>query len=368
MNGQIEKRGESVYRLRWYRHRSAEGKRVYGSEMVKGTRAQAEERMREILTRKDKGYAVPSQVPTLREYLEGWKLGQAAAALRPRTLRVYLDLLDRHVLPALGDVSLRALHAERIEREVVAPLRKSKPPRLRTAQLAVAALSKVLRSAVRDRTLGLVANPCHGVEVGKVEPRSVQPMTAEERERFRAAIAGDPNELLFLLLMGTGLRPGEALALGWQHVDLAVGAVRVERTVDDEGVFQGTKTEKARRLVPLPANVVRALVELKRGPSVGLLVFHDRKGGPLDQKNLLRRHFRPALARAGITRSLRVYDLRHGYATAALEAGADVRTTADLLGHSSTRLTLDTYTHVTDERKRDAADRIGARLFGAEKA
>lgn len=117
----------------------------------------------------------------------------------------------------------------------------------------------------------------------------------------------------------------------------------------------------------VPAGVRRSLVELylRRGRPAERLVFPDRTGEPLDQRNLLRRHFRPALARAGITRAMRVYDLRHKYATAALEAGADVRTTADLMGHSSTRLTLDVYQHVTDERKRDAADLIGERLFGS---
>jgi integrase len=94
-------------------------------------------------------------------------------------------------------------------------------------------------------------------------------------------------------------------------------------------------------------------------------VFTNEKGGPLNLRNLLRRDFRPALERAKITRGaeLRLYDLRHGYATAALESGADVRTTADLMGHASTRMTMEVYQHVSDERKREAADRIGERLF-----
>jgi len=56
--------------------------------------------------------------------------------------------------------------------------------------------------------------------------------------------------------------------------------------------------------------------------------------------------------------------LRHGFATAALESGADVRTTADLMGHANTRMTMEVYQHVSDARKRDAAERIGEKLFG----
>jgi integrase len=85
-------------------------------------------------------------------------------------------------------------------------------------------------------------------------------------------------------------------------------------------------------------------------------------GKPLDLHNLRSRYFKPALTTAKITRKVRIYDLRHGFATAALEAGADVRTVADLMGHSSTRITQDVYQHVSDERKRDVAIRIANRL------
>jgi len=105
MKGQIEKRGESVYRLRWYRG-CLGGKRTYGSKTVRGNRRQAEEQLRKVLSRQDDGHAVPSRVPTLAEFLETWKLGEAAAALRPRTLRGYLEKLERHVIPALGCASL----------------------------------------------------------------------------------------------------------------------------------------------------------------------------------------------------------------------------------------------------------------------
>jgi len=96
-------------------------------------------------------------------------------------------------------------------------------------------------------------------------------------------------------------------------------------------------------------------------------VFTNRLGGVVATGHLLDRYFRPALERAGIAdarrNELRIYDLRHGFATAALEAGADVRTTADLMGHSNTRMTMEVYQHVSDARKREAAEQIGRRLF-----
>ena len=129
-------------------------------------------------------------------------------------------------------------------------------------------------------------------------------------------------------------------------------------------------------------------------PSEGL-TFATAAGDPLDLDNLRTRHFKEILRVARIEwascgacgaddlavgvrwcsacksteierqgRPVRVYDLRHGFATAALEAGADVRTVADLMGHSSTRTTQDVYQQVSSERKREAADAIAARLTG----
>lgn len=145
--------------------------------------------------------------------------------------------------------------------------------------------------------------------------------------------------------------------------------------MDDSGRFHAPKTDKARRALPLSPEVRQALLaeHLRAGRPEAGLVFPDRRGKPLDPTNLLRRHFRPALERARIgdealpaqrVKELRLYDLRHGFATAALESGADVRTTADLMGHASTKMTMEVYQHVSDERKREASERIGSRLFG----
>src|SRR5215470_1095171 len=117
MKGQLEKRGDGVYRLRWYTGRK-DGKRVYNSETVRGTKKQAEKRLREILARQDRGHAVPSpsQLPTLREYVRTCKEADAGAhRVRPRTLEDYIENLDRYVLPAIGDLRIDAIHSARIE-------------------------------------------------------------------------------------------------------------------------------------------------------------------------------------------------------------------------------------------------------------
>jgi hypothetical protein len=110
------------------------------------------------------------------------------ARLRARTLADYLWTLERHVLPKLGDARLDAIHTARVEAEVVKPLREA--GKIRSAQLAVAVLSKVLGSAAKDPTWGLVGNACRGVEVGRKSRRELRPLDAAERAAFREAIRG----------------------------------------------------------------------------------------------------------------------------------------------------------------------------------
>jgi integrase len=362
MAGQIIRRGERKWLVRWYIGRAG-GKRRYASRTIHGTKKQASCALREILAKQDRGFVVPSPstMPTLREYVERWRAGEVAASLRARTLRDYLANLERHVYPRLGDARLNAIHTARIETDVVAPLRAK--GHLRTARLAVSALSRVFRSATKDPTLGLIGNPCTGVEIGRKPRRELCPLNPQERGRFRDAIRGTEHEDLWLLMMLTGLGPGEALALGWEHLDLEAGALRVARTLDCKArqLVEDTKRPSRKRAVPLVPELRTALQErwMRAGRPPAGLVFSTASGEPLDLDNMRARHFQDALKRAEISRPIRIYDLRHGFATAALEAGTDTRTVADLMGHSSTRTTQDVYQHVSDERKREAAERIG---------
>jgi integrase len=366
--GQIIAKGEGRWRIRWFRGLRTDGRRDYASETVYGTKKQAAKALREKMGRQDRGIAAPSRssIPLLREQVEAWKESQAAARLRARTRSDRVEMLARHVTPKLGHLRLDTIHTATIEREVVGPLVARGCHR--SAQLAVAALSAIYRDALKDPTLGLNGNPCRGATVGKGKRAEVRPLTAEERKAFRGAIAGTDHECLWLLMLLTGLGPGEALGLGWEHLDLDAGMLRVARTLDTRAgvLVDDAKRESRKRVVPLVPERRAMLRErwMAAGrPSAGLL-FADSTGRPLDLHNLRQRHFRPAVERAGIKRRIRIYDLRHTFCTVALESGVDPLAVARLMGHSSTAMVFNVYGHVSDTRKREAADRIGEALLG----
>jgi integrase len=228
-------------------------------------------------------------------------------------------------------------------------------------------LTKVMRAAVRDDLIG--ANPCAAVDKPAHESARPEPLSDEERARFREALRGTSHEAYHVLRMFTGLALNEAAGLTWECIDLAEGVLRIERTVDlrkrHDG-FHGTKTKRRRREIPLPPEALRLLRErhLAAGrPETGL-VFARRRGLKvgLPSYEALRDSFRTAIKGAGIERRVRPYDLRHGFATAGLEAGLDAKDVSELMGHSSTRTTQDTYQHVNLGRRRSAASLIAAQL------
>lgn len=211
--------------------------------------------------------------------------------------------------------------------------------------------------------------------------RELRCFTTEEAQRFLAAaearrVAHAATEsdqaclaAFFVVLLLTGLRPGEALALRWSDVDGAY--LRVQRAatvgVGNRKLIASTKTGRS-RVIPVGERVLRALQEhrvrqakwrLKIGEMYKDqgLIFANETGGLLDAQNIVNRHFKPLLKRAKLP-AIRLYDLRHSHATLLMAAGEHPKVVQERLGHSSITLTLDTYTHVVPGMQELASARL----------
>lgn len=205
--------------------------------------------------------------------------------------------------------------------------------------------------------------------------RSLSP---EEVHRFLEAASGDRFGIIFAFALATGMRPGEHLALRWQDIDWAAKSVRVERALSygkNGPYFAEPKTEKSKRIIPLPPSLVRDLKEhgrqqAKERLAAGAtyenldLVFATSLGTPLNERNLLQRHFKPVVKAAGLPETVRLYDLRHTCATLLMLAGENPQVVAERLGHSQISLTLDVYSHVLPTMQQSATDRLERLLYG----
>jgi integrase len=131
-----------------------------------------------------------------------------------------------------------------------------------------------------------------------------------------------------------------------------------------------------RRGIPLPASLSKGLIEHRRAQNEARLaagthwqnndlVFCTEAGTPVDVNNLTKRHFKPALRRASLPETIRLYDLRHTCATLLLSAGENPKVVSERLGHASVKLTLDVYSHVLPNLQVSASEKLEKMLFEA---
>ena len=171
---------------------------------------------------------------------------------------------------------------------------------------------------------------------------------------------------LYYLELATGLRRGELLGLKWEDIDLERGDLRVRRQIsriNGEITEAPLKTKNAYRTLPLAEDTVSVLKEQRRKVGSSPWVFPSPTGGPISPDSVLHMLHR-VLKRAGLPK-VRFHDLRHTFATLALQNGVDVKTVSGMLGHFSAGFTLDTYAHVTSAAQRQAAQTMGNVLSGA---
>jgi integrase len=193
-------------------------------------------------------------------------------------------------------------------------------------------------------------------------------LTPEQVEQLIQASADHRLHALWVLMVTTGLRVGEAIALTWDDVDIDKHhQLTIRRALQRQRgkglTFVEPKTARSRRTIPLIPGTCGTLKrhrtrQLKDRLAAGSawldnnLIFRTRLGGPLDSGNVYE-SFQRVLKRAGLPR-IRVHDLRHTCATYLLSQGADIRTIQDILGHSTSTLTLKTYLHVMPAARREA--------------
>ncbi len=371
MAGQLIRRGERRWLVRVYRGADAStGKRRYQAKVVHGSKRDAQRLLTKMLRARDTNTLVEPSRQTLAVYLDKWLRVSAKPRVRPRTLRDYQSLLERYVIPEIGWIRLDQLSPPSVQRVYNEMLERG------LSALTVRYTHAVLRSALAQavKWQKLVRNPVDLVDLPRKPRREMQALSAEQASAFLQAASGTPNEALWVLLLTTGMRPSEALGLKWS--DLEGNKVRIQRvlTRDKDGWrFEEPKTALSRRTIVLPSTAVRVLRahrkrQVVRGSPTDVtcetpnLVFATRTGQPLDYRTVVRRHFKPLLAKAGLP-NIRLYDLRHTCATLLLSRGEHPKIVGERLGHSSTTLTLDTYSHVLPDMQEQAAVRLEETLF-----
>ena len=306
----------------------------------------------------------PSNVK-YREYsLEWYKTKKNTVGLHMQQL--IQILLTKHILPKFGNMEISKISPIDIQSFI--------------NQLAedgystetIIKIHNVVRNSLEHACdLGLIkSNSAIKIKLPKrAKKAKIEVWNKNEVNIFLRTAKDDRYFILFHLAITTGMRQGELLGLRWKDVDLEKGILKIAQTLSHDGkeFLEGAKTKSSIRTIPIPDTTKKMLnkhkisiskekMELGSDYSDFDLVICTKLGTPLNPANV-RRTFSRLIKLSGV-KSIRFHDLRHTHATFLLSEGVNVKVISERLGHSNTKITLDTYSHILPTMQQDAINKL----------
>jgi len=361
--------------------RDERGRERQTSRTFSGTKREAQSALAAFVTECARGRQIRSSKVPFAEYATQWLASrESAAELEAKTLERYRGIIRDHLIPQLGSIPLGRISAGAIRSAIGAwrslPRHDRKTNHLSEKSIhdQFALLRQILAEAVHERLI--IDNPATLIRspgtAGSRRRTYTMPDVVALVDYLKPTLLATP----VLVKALTGLRRGELLALRWRNVDLATGEVNVvesiERHRDGSLHFKAPKTAKSIRLVILPGSAIAALSEHHDRQSqcrsqLGLseeadLVFSELDGSPWDPDRFSSA-FAYQVAKSALPR-ISLQELRHSYSSMSQRAGTPLTTTSQSMGHSTTILTADRYSHAVLDDFRANANRID-RMFRA---
>ena len=347
------------------------GKAIVKSVLGK-TQAEVRDKMKKAIAESEKLDIKRSGLYTVGEWMDLWYEIYAKPRIRESTSVYYKMFIDTHIRPTLGNIKLNQLQTMDIQR-LYNRLRESgrirkeikdKQPGLSVSYIRGMhnMLKACLNSAVDEQLI--LRNPAERCRLPKAEKKVMKVLPQEQLGSYLAA--ADKRGLLpmFFLELSTGLRKGELVPLLWSDVDTINNTISISKQVyraKGRLEVQPPKTDNSIRKIALSEETMELLKqEHSKHPDNPYLFPSPVTGGIYHPDSVVKLH-QKILKDAGLEH-LRFHDLRHTFATLALQNGVDVKTVSSMLGHSSAGFTLATYTHTTNKAQEQAAAKMGSLL------
>jgi integrase len=335
------------------------------------TRTEVVKKLNLIQRQVDDGLPFPDTALTVKQLLDRWFEDILKRTVTLSTSSNYRSIAVHHLIPNLGSRRLNDLTVAEVDRLWARKLEEgmSTSSVRRMRYVLSQAISQAIRWGVVNRN---VAQLSRAPRIVRQEGRTLTP---EQARMFLASLKGNRLEMLFTLMLVTGLRRGEALGLQWKDFDEDKGVLLVRRQLKREGgriVVSDTKTSKSRRAVNLPSQLLELLQfhRLRQSEDRDIaghawvrtdFIFTTAYGTPFDPRNMLR-DFKRACLDAGLG-AWHLHELRHSAASLMLAKGVKLQVVSEVLGHSSIRMTADVYGHILEPDRQAAADAMGEALW-----
>lgn len=307
---------------------------------------------------------------TVGTWLKMWYELYAKPNVRTATANRYELIIEQYTVPRIGNIKLKKLttrHLQKLYKELLENGRihignnQDKGLSTTTVHSVHLMLHAALDRAVKERLIP--RNPCEDCVVPKPRKLDMKILSPEQIGAYLEAAQRRELLPMFYLELVSGLRKGELVAQRWNDVDLQNRTISVSKQYvrNPDGSLELTrpKTENSVRLVSIPQTAVDLLSqEHNKHPDSPYLFPSPITGEMYHPDSVVNLH-KKILKDAGLPH-IRFHDLRHTFATTALQNGVDVKTVSSMLGHFDAGFTLRTYTHATRQKQDEAAQTMGS--------
>ena len=308
---------------------------------------------------------------TVATWLRTWFELYAKPHIRPSTMNYYYRNIEQHIIPAIGNIPLNKLTTRDLQKlyndlmENGRIDRKSGHGNPGLSSTTVRSLHLMLHNAferaVKERLI--LRNPTEDCIAPKIQKFEMQILQPEHIKEYLNAANARGLLPMFYLELVSGLRKGELTALLWSDLDIQNRTISVSKQAswdtEHQLILSRPKTGNSIREVSIPQDAVELLKqEHAKHPDNPWMFPSGRTGEMYHPDSVVTLHKR-ILKDAGLEH-IRFHDLRHTFATLALQNGVDVKTVSSMLGHYDAGFTLRTYTHATRQMQQKAAEKMGS--------
>lgn len=358
----IYKRKDGRWEGRYIRGRRENGGALYGYVYGKTYGDCRKKRISAIAS-------VPQRISkcklTAKELFDAF-LADRKQRVKPSTMYRYSFIVRRYLLPALGGQRVDRLTVQKLQ-SFLDDLKtgRSTGGKALSAK-SVRDIAILLRSALRFGVQKLgIDKAVTDFQIPSSSSPRVDVFSEQELQKLALFCLAHqaPMNIGILLALNTGLRLGELCALRWSDLDFANRTLKISRTAQRINmggktalVVSEPKTERSKRTVTIPADMMKLLTAMYARSAKRGYIFSSHPDRPLEPRTC-QRHFKTVLKSCGL-KDRNFHVTRHTFATRCMEKGGDIRTLSELLGHADIQTTLRLYVHPSEEHKRRLVEQI----------
>lgn len=343
------------------------GKRIRVFKNINGSKREARAVMHRMITEMEQGKLTQRSNKNVGEWMDEW-ISDYLPNVEETTRVGYKTKIRCYIKPAIGDILLKSLRTEHVQRMVNDMLGRGLSPK--NIRDTFNNVNAAMKKAVKVHLIPY--NPCEAVELPKLKKYRADVYSPEMIQKLLDVAYGTDMFLPVFLLVMVGLRRGELLGLRWSDIDFKNNILKVRNNMvkgENGCILKAPKSEAGIRDIHLGNDVMDVLREARvqymndvftygTGFQNLNFVIHQEDGRPLKPDSMTQKWGR-FLEMHNLPK-IRLHDLRHSNATALIQAGVNPKVVQQRLGHSDVNITLNTYTHVLPDMDMEAAEKLDA--------